>query len=285
MPITPQSPTESTEHSFETPDDVRAGLAGRSVLITGGSRGFGREMARAFLERGARVLITGRDQDALASTRAELAPYGDLRTAVVDSTDEGALRELAARLLADWGGTDVLVANAGASGPIGPAWENDPAHWWATHEVNVRGTFLTCHAFVPQLLARGGRILVISSNAGMHRWPHLSAYSVSKAAGIKLAENLAAELRPHGVHVFAYHPGLLTIGMSSALMETTAEEDSWEGKAKHWLLRERAQGRTTSTDVGVRGALLLAAGVADHLTGQYLTSDHPDLTWLPALPS
>ncbi|MFI9271995.1 SDR family NAD(P)-dependent oxidoreductase [Kitasatospora sp. NPDC052896] len=261
--------------------DRRPDLTGRTVLVTGGSRGLGRALAEAFLEHGARVAVTGRDRAALAEAHTALAPRGELRTDVVDSTDHTALRELAARLRSDWGGVDVLVANAGAPGPCGPAWENDPDEWWSAQEANVRGTFLTCHAFAPQLIERGGRIITIASNAGRHRWPHMSAYSVSKAAVIKFTENLAAELRPHGVRAFAYHPGLLTIGMATRQLDGHPEPDTWDERIQRWYLREHAAGRTTPTDLSTHGALLLAAGAADHLSGEYLTPDHPALTGEP----
>ncbi|GLF95103.1 SDR family NAD(P)-dependent oxidoreductase [Streptomyces yaizuensis] len=263
----------------------RPDLTGRTVLITGGSRGLGRELARAFLLHGAEVTVTGRDQETLTAARAALAPYGELRTEAVDSTDHTALRELAARLRADGGGVDVLVSNAGVPGPAGPAWENDPEQWWSAQETNVRGTFLTCHAFLPQLIERRGRIITVVSNAGLHRWPHMSAYSVSKAAVIKFSENLAAELRPHGVAVFAYHPGLLTIGMADIHLHRRPAPDSWDERIQRWYLNEYAKGRTTPTGLSTRGALLLAAGAADHLSGGYVTPDHPDLTGQPAGPA
>ncbi|MFB6891316.1 SDR family NAD(P)-dependent oxidoreductase [Kitasatospora sp. NPDC056327] len=254
-----------------------ARLAGANVLITGGSRGLGREMARAFLVHGARVTVTGRDPDALAATRSALAGHGELGTAAADSTDHAALRDLARRLRAEQGGTDVLVVNAALPGPVGPAWENDPVQWWSTQQTNVLGAFLTCHAFVPQLIERRGRIVIIASHAGAHRWPHASAYSVSKAAAIKFAENLAAELHPHGVPVFSYHPGKLTIGMAEIQMTGRPQPGTWPERIQRWYLREHAEGRTTPVEHSVRGVLRLAAGAADHLSGQYLTHDHADL--------
>ncbi|NML54818.1 SDR family NAD(P)-dependent oxidoreductase [Streptomyces sp. R302] len=269
--LTPTAPRPGAARPLD-PD-----LTGRTVLVTGGSRGLGRALAEAFLDHGARVTITGRDRTALERVHTELAPHGDLDTAAVDSTDHSALCDLADRLRVRWGGVDVLVANAGAPGPCGPAWENDPDHWWSTQQANVHGTFLTCHTFVPQLIERGGRIITVASRAGLHRWPHMSAYSVAKAAVIKFTENLAAELRPHGVRAFAYHPGLLTIGMATRQLDGRPEPGSWDERIQAWYLREHAAGRTTPTALSTRGALLLAAGAADHLSGQYLTPEHPAL--------
>ncbi|MER7048369.1 SDR family NAD(P)-dependent oxidoreductase [Streptomyces jumonjinensis] len=275
----------SALHDAQATGARQPDLTGRTVLITGGSRGLGRALAEAFLLHGAKVAVTGRDQAALTEARAALDPYGELRTAAVDSTDHTALRDLAAQLRADWGGVDVLVPNAGVPGPCGPAWENNPAQWWSAQETNVRGTFLTCHAFLPQLIERRGRIITVASHAGFHRWPHMSAYSVSKAAVIKLTENLAAELRPHGVAVFAYHPGMLTIGMAAVHLHSRPAPDTWDERIQRWYLSEHAAGRTTPTGLSTRGVLLLAAGAADHLSGGYVSPEHPALTGHPAEPA
>ncbi|MFF2619865.1 SDR family NAD(P)-dependent oxidoreductase [Kitasatospora sp. NPDC058046] len=252
-------------------------LTARTVLITGGSRGFGRAMASAFLRHGARVLITGRDPAALAETRKALGPLGVLGTAAVDSTDLAALHGFSSLLDRRGIMVDTLICNSGVPGPVGPAWENDPEQWWSTQESNVLGTYLPCRVFLPSLIERHGRVIIVASRAGLHRWPLLSAYSVSKAAVIKLAENLASELRRHDVPVFAYHPGLLTIGMAAAHFDEQFPPDSWKAHIQSWYLKEHAEGRTTATDRGTRGALLLAAGAADRLSGHYLTPDHPAL--------
>ncbi|MFF8316483.1 SDR family NAD(P)-dependent oxidoreductase [Streptomyces bobili] len=278
QPSAPDHPPRPSDPRCVIPD-----LSGHTVLITGGSRGLGRALAEAFLISGARVAATGRDPERLAALQRELGAHGDLRTATVDSTDQAALRELAASLLAAWGRIDTLITNAGVPGPCGPAWENDPAQWWHAQEVNLRGTFLACHTITPVMIKNGsGRVISIASNAGRHRWPHMSAYSVSKAAAIKFTENLAAELHPHGVRAFSYHPGLLTIGMATTQLTGTHPPGSWDERIQQWYLRQHAAGHTTATEHSTRGALLIAAGVADHLSGHYLTPDHPALNSRPA---
>src|SRR5215207_6780088 len=95
-------------------------------------------------------------------------------------------------------------------GPVGPTWEIEPDRWWRTMEVNLRGTLLCTQLVLPEMVhRRRGRIVNISSHAGVFRWPLVSAYSVSKAAVAKLTENLARETHRHGVSVFSVHPGLL----------------------------------------------------------------------------
>ena len=98
------------------------------------------------------------------------------------------------------GPVDLLVNNAGILGPAGPLWELELDEWWTTMDVNVRGLVLATQLVLPDMVAAGrGRIINITSQAGVHRWPLASAYSVSKAAVVKLTENLALETRRHGV--------------------------------------------------------------------------------------
>ena len=123
---------------------------------------------------------------------------------------ERGFREIEAKL----GPVDLLVNNAGVGGPFANLWEADPDSWWQTFEVNVRGAFLCSRAVLPEMVRRGEvEIINLASNAGVFRWPTASSYSASKAALIKLTENLAFELKRHRVSVFAFHPGLADGGM------------------------------------------------------------------------
>ena len=123
------------------------------------------------------------------------------------------------------GPIDLLVNNAGILGPVGPLWELDVDEWWTTMDVNLRGLVLATQLVLPDMVAAGrGRIINITSQAGVHRWPLASAYSVSKAAVVKLTENLALETRRHGIGVFSVHPGLLPIGISETIAARTPDE-------------------------------------------------------------
>ena len=139
-------------------------------------------------------------------------------TAVADVTDAAGLAAAVADLRAQLGPIDVLVNNAGILGPIGPLWEVDADEWWTTMDVNVRGLVLCSQLVLPEMVARRrGRIINVTSQAGAYRWPLVSGYSVSKAAVVKLSENLAHETSRHGVSVFSVHPGLLPIGMTTTV--------------------------------------------------------------------
>jgi NAD(P)-dependent dehydrogenase (short-subunit alcohol dehydrogenase family) len=195
---------------------------------------------------------------------------------VADVTDPQQLATAVAEVRRLVGPVDLLVNNAGVLGPIGPLWELDTDAWWRAMEVNVRGLVQTTQLVLPEMIERRrGRIINVTSQAGVHRWPLVSAYSVSKAAVVKLTENLARETARHGVSVFSVHPGLLPIGMSetvNALVPTSVHE----ARVRRWALDELAQGRGADPEQAVELILRLANGDADTLSGRHL-SVHDDL--------
>ena len=203
------------------PDTGR--LVGSVALVTGAGRGIGRVVAEAFAAAGAAVALVARSADELAETVERIeAAGGNAAAAVADVTDGAGLAAAVADLRRLLGPIDLLVNNAGVLGPVGPLWELDLDAWWTTMDVNVRGIVLCSQLVLPAMVRAGrGRIINITSQAGAHRWPLASSYSVSKAAVIKLTENLALETRRHGVGVFSVHPGLLPIGMSETVAGTT----------------------------------------------------------------
>ena len=143
-------------------------------------------------------------------------------------------------------------------------------------EVNLRSVLTCTHLVLPSMIARGhGRIVNITSQAGVHRWPLVSAYSVSKAAAIKLTENLAVELKGTGVTAFSAHPGLLPIGLSER-WQARHQETRRREKVFSWLRHELAQGHGAEPDAAARFVLRLAAGDCDRLSGRHL-SVHDDL--------
>ena len=143
-------------------------------------------------------------------------------------------------------------------------------------DVNVRGIVLCSQLVLPAMVRAGrGRIINITSQAGAHRWPLASGYSVSKAAVIKLTENLALETRRHGVAVFSVHPGLLPIGMSETVA-ATQPKTRYEAHIRAWALNELAEGRGADPRRAVELVLRLAAGDGDSLSGRHL-SVHDDL--------
>jgi NAD(P)-dependent dehydrogenase (short-subunit alcohol dehydrogenase family) len=257
-------------------------LSGSVALVTGGGRGVGRVLARELAAAGAAVGVIARSAAELDET-VELvtAAGGVAAAATADVTDRQRLTAAFAGLRRQLGAVDLLINNAGVCGPIGPAWEVDPDDWWRTCEVNLRSVQLCTRLALPEMIARGrGRIVNVTSYAGVHRWPEVSAYAVSKAAVVKLTENLAAETREHGICVFSVHPGLVPIGLTEAALDGT-ERSASEARVYGWLRGEIAAGRGREPESAARLILLLAGGRADGLSGRHL-SVHDDLEALLA---
>ncbi|GIM92869.1 SDR family NAD(P)-dependent oxidoreductase [Paractinoplanes toevensis] len=169
----------------------------RTALITGGRSGIGAAVGERLAADGIRVLTL------------DLADGADLRA---DVTDAAAVRNAAA----DAGPVDILVNSAGIVGPNGPLWEIPLDGWERTFAVNVHGTFNTCQAFVPGMIANGwGRIVNIASMAGKDGNPNMSPYSASKAAVIALTKSLGKELATTGVLANAIAPAVIETPMNA----------------------------------------------------------------------
>jgi NAD(P)-dependent dehydrogenase (short-subunit alcohol dehydrogenase family) len=189
-----------------------------TVLITGASRGIGLELARVYVQRGDRVIAAAREPSRAEALAMLAKETGRITILAFDVTDTAALAA-AAKRIADTP-IDLVVANAGIIGPRG-AWnapEQTAAVWTDVLATNVIGAFFTAQAFIPHLQATRGKLALISSIMGSTaRSPGGSyAYRASKAAVTNIAANLAAELKPSGVAVGAYHPGWVRTDMGGS---------------------------------------------------------------------
>jgi NAD(P)-dependent dehydrogenase (short-subunit alcohol dehydrogenase family) len=261
-----------------TPAGPAARLDGTVSVITGGGRGIGRVLAQALADAGAAVGLIARSGTELAETvRLVTASGGTAAAARADITDQQATAEAIDALRRQLGPADLLVNNAGVSGPFGDAWQVDAEDWWRAVEINLRSVFLCSRAVLPAMTARGaGRIVNITSEAGVYRWPQVSAYSVSKAAVIKFTENLAAEASRSGVRAFSVHPGITPIGLSKRALAGAAPPGSAEARIYAWIRGELRADRGAEPALVARLVTRLATGDADQLSGCHL-SVHDDL--------
>jgi NAD(P)-dependent dehydrogenase (short-subunit alcohol dehydrogenase family) len=242
------------------------------ALITGGGRGIGRMVAVDLARAGIAVGVIARSESDLAETAAMIYGAGGVGwAAMADVTNASDLRKAIGVIRRALGPIDLLVNNAGIVGPIGPLWEVDSDEWWQTFDVNLRGTVLASQMVIPEMVATGkGRVINMSSQAGVHRWPLVSAYSVSKAAIAKLTENVAHETRRHGVSVFSVHPGLLPVGMSETI-ERSEPTTAYEAHIRAWTLNELAKRDADDPRDAVALIRRLASGDADVLSGRHLS--------------
>ena len=182
-------------------------LTGRHAIVTGAAQGIGLSIARRFLVSGASVTLWDRDRDLLATTVKELGGLSTVDAVTGDVTDADAVSRAAASTAKKFGKIDILVANAGISGPNLKAWEYPVETWKEIIDVDLTGVFLCCRAVVPFMLQQKyGRIVNVSSIAGKEGNPNASAYSAAKAGVIALTKALGKELADHNIAVNCITP-------------------------------------------------------------------------------
>jgi NAD(P)-dependent dehydrogenase (short-subunit alcohol dehydrogenase family) len=192
-------------------------------MITGASRGFGREFALAALAAGDQVVATGRDAAQVSAAMGCTSP--DLLTLTLDVTVESQAKAAAEAALARFGRIDVLINNAGYA-LLGALEECSMQELEAQFRTNVFGLFAVTQAVLPAMRQQGaGHIINLSSMAGFKGWPGSSVYSASKFAVEGLTESLAAEVAPFGIHVTMLEPGYFrTDLLSGASLSLAARE-------------------------------------------------------------
>ena len=179
-------------------------LRGRTALVTGGGSGLGAAIASAIHSAGADVVVVGRDEAKLGAVVVRLGERA--RGVVCDVSDPASVESLRAQL-ADTE-VSILVNNAGVPGPVAALTDISVEDWDAVFDVNVRGTFLLCKAFLPGMIERSaGDVINIASVSGKRPLAHRTPYCASKMAVIGLTSTLAFEVGPAGVSVNTLSPG------------------------------------------------------------------------------
>jgi NAD(P)-dependent dehydrogenase (short-subunit alcohol dehydrogenase family) len=193
-------------------------VKGKRVLLTGGSMGIGRAVAEELAAHGARLLLVARGRDALEEACAALPGDGH-EACAFDVSDEGAWPAVAERL----GRLDGLVTAAGVLDPVGPVGGYEPAAFRRTIEINLLGTQLAIHHCLPALRAARGAIVTFSGGGATGPLPRYDAYAASKAAVVRLTENLAIELAGDGVRANAVAPGFVATRMHETTLAAGPE--------------------------------------------------------------
>jgi NAD(P)-dependent dehydrogenase (short-subunit alcohol dehydrogenase family) len=195
----------------ESPD-----FRGRRILVTGASRGIGRETAWLLAELGAAVVVAARDSERVNECVAGLVGSGHSGLAM-NVGDEHAWRSEPA--LEALKGVDGVVTAAAVLAPVGPIGTYEPRDFWETMRVNVLGTLLAVNTCLDSLEAAHGAVVTFAGGGATSPQPRYDAYATSKAAVVRLTENLGRELLDRGVRVNAVSPGFVATDIHAATLE------------------------------------------------------------------
>ncbi len=270
----------------------------RTIFITGAARGMGRAHALAFAREGARLVLCDacRQYDTvpyaltqpeeLASLASEIEQMGrPVLAEQVDVTDLAAMSALAERAQRELGPIDILVANAGLYS-FAPSWELTEEQWDETVNVDLKGVWITCKVCIPQMLSRrSGKIICISSTAGLKGMANLAHYVAAKHGVLGLVKTLAIELAPYNINVNAVCPTSVDTAMcrNQALYDAFAGGPGPLATYEHMLeLMNQLNlfpDRNLLPPEAISAAVLwLASDEARHLTGCALPVDAGYLT-------
>jgi len=244
------------------------------VIVTGGARGVGKAISKAFVDRGAHVVIADMLKTELEQTAVEFGK--SVMPIVTDITDADQVKKLIDKVRAKFGRIDVLVNNAGTFSVIGPVWEVDPQKWFRDIKTNLFGSFLLCHAVVKDMVERkSGYVINIVSSGGVGD-PHAysTSYASSKTGLMRLTEGLAREVQGHGIKVFAVAPPTILTEMTKFIMNDEAGKKWRPGFEKIF-----ENGNDAPPEKVAELILNLVSGKADKLTGRYIrvTQDFDEL--------
>jgi len=253
-------------------------LYGRVALITGGGRGIGQAIARAYAAEGAKLTLAARPGAELQETSAAIQDrFGsEVLTVITDVTDRAQLENAVAQTLDRYGVIDVMVNNAGNTGQIGPLWTLDPDRWANTIAVHVLGTYYGCRAVIPPMLERGyGRIVNMFGVGG----PNDTSYDAAKTAIINMTENLSVELAGSGITVNAISPGSIHTRMWEEVRDMALEAGDMEMYEKGVQV---TSGGGASIERAAELAVMLGSDQCGNLSGRLIRANLDDFEGIPA---
>ena len=247
-------------------------LAGKCALVTGGGSGIGEAIARAFVDAGAQVMITGRNGQRLERAAKSMGA----KAIVADVADEATVAAMFAAFDSALDGLDILVNNAGITGPVARAADMELAAWDETMAINVRGTLLCIKYAVPRMRKRGGgSIINMASLRGLRGMPMRAAYTASKYAVLGITDAVAQEVGVDNIRVNALCPGAVN---GELMQRVIAARVTAEGRTADDIIRgsytdKASLRRWVEPEEVAAAALFLASPASAAITGERLRVD------------
>ena len=246
-------------------------LDGKVAVVTGGGTGIGEAIARAFAAEGCRVVVSGRRAENIERVAGDIAGLA----VAADVSKEDDVAALFRSCDAAHGRLDVLVNNAGVTGPVANADEMDMAAWDETMAINVRGVILCIKHGLPLMKRQGGSIINMSSRLGLKGYPMRSPYVASKFAVIGITQSVSFEVGVHGIRVNALCPGAVKGALMDRVIAARAET---EGRPAEQIAKESytdvaALRKWVEPEDVAQAALFLASDAAGAITGESILVD------------
>jgi 3-oxoacyl-[acyl-carrier protein] reductase len=244
-------------------------LKDKVTIITGGSRGIGKAIAKRFLQEGSRVCIAARSKTEIDSTVKDLQQAGRLTGIPTDVSKWEAVQNLVERTITQYGSLDILVNAAGVQGPIGPLLEVDIREWTDNIHQNLIGTVQCCKAVLPVMMGRKqGKIINFSGGGATSPRPNFSAYACSKVAIVRFTETLAMEVKDYGIDVNAIAPGAVNTRMTVEVINAGNKS----GEKELSIAVEQRQRGGTSPELAAELAVFLSAEDSNGFTGRLISA-------------
>jgi 3-oxoacyl-[acyl-carrier protein] reductase len=254
------------------------GLKGKVVVLTGSAKGMGPAVSRAFADHGCKLVLSGRDMDAVGALASELTDMGATVLEVAcDVTDPTATDMLAAQAVEAFGQVDILVNIAGGTGPVGKtAWETNAAEFEQIIALNMGGCFNAMRSILPGMIERRyGKIVNVGGTFGMRGRAGRMAYSASKWGLRGITKSTALEAGPYNVNVNCVAPGMVDgprfrtkVIPAVAASHGISEEEAVASHAAEYALRRISTGEDVAN-----ACLFLASDLSRQITGVDLPVD------------
>ena len=246
-------------------------LKDQVAIVTGAGHGIGRTIAMRFADEGAAVVITGPTRETVEATTHDIINRTGRALAVIaDVSDEASVQLMVSTSIEKFGRIDILVNNAGISGPTAPAIRVTRDEWDRTIAVNLTGAFLCSKHVLPKMMEqRSGRIINITSVAGLHAYALRSPYSTSKWGMIGLTRTLADEAGSYNIAVNAIAPGPISGPRIERVIRNRAAEQgrSYDEVEREYVQPSALKRMSDEEDIAAM-ATFLASEEARNITGQ-----------------